>query len=272
MNAVAIGPLVFSGERFLAVIAVLVFIGVAEIAAWRRPAQAEALRRWSLIAVLGWVIAARVGFVATQFDSFRAAPLDALKLWQGGFAPQVGLFGLGLALFAALLRHPRAVTPLLLAAAFAGSGVAIARVALPDETRGRLPAIHLAELSGRPFPLAETTGQPLVINLWASWCPPCRRELPMMMEVAAETEGAQILFANQREGTEVIETYLAGQSLGTTGMLRDPEGALMEAFGMLGLPTTLFFDAEGKLQAAHTGEISRAQLRADLDDLERTTP
>ncbi|WP_282026578.1 TlpA disulfide reductase family protein [Limimaricola cinnabarinus] len=272
MSAVAIGPLVFSGERFLAVVAVLVFIAATEIAAWRRPAQAEALRRWSLIAVLGWVIAARAGFVAMQADSFRAAPLDVFKLWQGGFAPWAGLLGLALALGAALLRHPKALPPLLLAAALAGSGVAVTQAALPDQTGGRLPAIHLTELSGRPYPLAETAGRPLVVNLWATWCPPCRRELPMMMEVAAETEGAQILFVNQGETAAVIERYLAEQSLGTAGMLRDPEGVVMETFELLGLPTTLFFDAEGRLQTAHTGEISRAQLQAGIDALEGAAP
>jgi len=52
-------------------------------------------------------------------------------------------------------------------------------------------------------------------------------------------------------------------------MIRDPDSALMQKFGMLGLPSTLFFAADGSLQAVHTGEISRAALLAAIDDLRR---
>ncbi|SFP93090.1 TlpA disulfide reductase family protein [Tranquillimonas alkanivorans] len=272
MNAVAIGPLVFSNARFQAVLAIFVFLAVVELIAWRWPRHAQDARPWSILALLSWIGAARLGFVGAEWDSFAAAPLDVLALWQGGFDPLAGLAGFGVVTLLGTLRRPSVAAPLLAAAACAGIAVAGARLALPDEASGRLPEIALPDLSGRPVPLTDAEGRPVVINLWASWCPPCRREMPMMMEVATARDDAAVRFANQRERAATISDFLRRQGLASDAVLRDPDGRLMERFDLLGLPSTLFFDAEGRLEAVHTGEISRAQLNARIDDLTRETP
>lgn len=84
----------------------------------------------------------------------------------------------------------------------------------------------------------------------------------MMTELAAELPEVRFVFANQGEGADQIFAFLAAESLPLSGMLRDPQGHLMSRLRAVGLPSTLVFDEQDLLVAAHTGEISRAALRA----------
>jgi thiol-disulfide isomerase/thioredoxin len=108
---------------------------------------------------------------------------------------------------------------------------------------------------------------PRVVNLWATWCPPCRREMPMMAELAADTEGVAFVFANQGEGKQAVRRYLASAGLSLETILIDPFSALSRFYGAPGLPATLFIDAEGILRHAHLGEISREVLQSNIDRL-----
>ncbi|WP_062562785.1 TlpA disulfide reductase family protein [Paracoccus aminovorans] len=256
MNAVSIGPLVFDGARFAAVVGLLLFFMVVEIMARLQKGDAA---RWAGFAVLAWIVAARMGFVAANWPVFAAHPLDALKLWQGGFLPAAGWAGGGAVLLVALLRKARgAALPLALGGAVAmAAHLAVTNaltrppVALPEE--------KLIALDGRGVQLAGRH-RPVVLNLWATWCPPCRREMPMMTDLAAHTPGVEFVFANQGEDAGQVRAFLAAEKLPDQGMIRDPHGRLMGALGAVGLPSTLVFDARGRLVAAHTGEISRAAL------------
>ncbi|MCJ1900535.1 MULTISPECIES: TlpA disulfide reductase family protein [Paracoccus] len=256
MNAISIGPLVFDGARFAAVVALLLFFAVIEIAARLQKGDAG---RWAGIAVLAWIVGARVGFVIANWPAFAAHPLDALKLWQGGFLPVAGWVGGIAVLSLALLRRVRgAALPLVLggAAALAGHQAVIAALPRPSVT---IPDMQLIALDGGGVQLAGRE-RPMVLNLWATWCPPCRREMPMMTDLAANTPGVEFVFANQGEEAARIMAFLRDENLPREGMIRDPHGRLMEALGAVGLPSTLVFDAKGRLVAAQTGEISRAAL------------
>jgi len=256
VNAISIGPLVFDGARFAAVVGLLLFFAVAEIMARLQKSDAA---RWAGFAVLAWIVAARVGFVAANWPAFAAHPLDALKLWQGGFLPAAGWAGGGAVLLAALLRKVRGVA---LPLALGGVAALIAHLAVtaalmrPAVT---LPPLQLIALDGRGVQLAGRH-RPVVLNLWATWCPPCRREMPMMTDLAAATPGVDFVFANQGEEAGQVLAFLEAEDLPHAGMVRDPRSRLMAAMDAVGLPSTLVFDAKGRLVAAHTGEISRAAL------------
>ncbi|RDD69672.1 TlpA family protein disulfide reductase, partial [Paracoccus versutus] len=90
MNAVSIGPLVFDVARFAAIVGLLLFFVVTEIMARLQKSDAS---RWAGCAVLAWIAAARMGFVVANWPSFADHPLDAIKLWQGGFLPAAGWAG-----------------------------------------------------------------------------------------------------------------------------------------------------------------------------------
>lgn len=264
MQGVEIGPLVFSGPRFAAIVGVTVFLIVTEIIARRR---GPAFRRWSGQVVIGGVISARVGFVALHWPDFMIDPLSAFYVWQGGFSlggASVAVAGISLW---HLWRLPRDTIPALLSLAAA---LALANVAFQisgDAATTPLPSTSFATVAGDPPVLSDRGGKPLVINLWASWCPPCRRELPMMAEVASQLSDVDIVFANQGEGPTVVEDFLAREGLTLGTVVLDGGQSLYGHYGALGLPATLFIGADGRLQNTHLGEISRSQLNAEIQKL-----
>lgn len=270
MNSISIGPLVFSHGRFIAVLTILAFVLATEILARRRPDSVNPIRFWANMALVIWIVAARLGFVWAHWDAFAPDPWTVLAIWQGGFDTRTGTFGLGATLFAAFISRPRAAGPVLAGVVAAALVFSVGTLLLPDETRGRIPAASFADLTGAPVSLAQRDGQPLVLNLWATWCPPCRREMPMMVDVAGSQEGVDIVFANQGEREGTIRNYLDLTDLSTDGVVRDPNNALMQKFALQGLPSTLFFAADGSLRAVHTGEISRAALLSGIEDLKNT--
>ncbi|AXC49540.1 TlpA family protein disulfide reductase [Paracoccus suum] len=267
MNAVSIGPLVFDGARFAAIFALLLFFAVAEIVA--RGQRGQVLRgdpaRWTWLAAIAWIMGARIGFVAMNWAEFSPHPWDSVKLWQGGFLPAGG-WAAGLAVFLlAMLRDVRgALAPLALGSAAALVTHLAIPVAFPM-TKPDLPPMQLMALDGAPVQLTGRE-RSVVLNLWASWCPPCRREMPMMTDLAARTPGVDFIFANQGEGADQIDAFLRGEGLPPAGMVRDPQSGLMAALEAIGLPSTLVFDAGGRLIGAHTGEISRAALGRMIAD------
>lgn len=255
MNAVSLGPLVFDGARFAAVVGLLLFFAVTEIMARLHRGDAA---RWAGFAVLVWIVAARLGFVAVNWPAFAAHPLDALKLWQGGFLPVAGWVGGVAVLLAAWRRERGALVPLVLGGVAALVAHQAVTVTL-TRPAVMIPDMQLIALDGSGVQLAGRD-RVVVLNLWATWCPPCRREMPMMTDLAAKTPGVDFVFANQGEDAGQVLAFLDAEGLPAKGMIRDPRNRLMAELDAIGLPATLVFDATGRMVAAHTGEISRAAL------------
>ncbi|WP_299361585.1 TlpA disulfide reductase family protein [uncultured Paracoccus sp.] len=266
MTGISIGPLAFDPARFGAVLAILLYVSVAELVSWvqRRRGRPDTGLYWSTLTLIGWVVGARIGFVAANAAVFADHPLDAIKLWQGGFAPAAGWIAGGLVLLVALLGgQPGALRTTLPAAAVAALTLLLTAASFPPPDI-RLPALSLQTLDGRAAQLAGQ-GRPVVLNLWATWCPPCRREMPMMMELAASTPDVRFVFANQGESTAQIRSFLADEGLPADDVLRDNQQQLTAELGVAGMPSTLVFDADGDLVAARTGELSRAALVGLVD-------
>ncbi|MCZ4088779.1 TlpA family protein disulfide reductase [Sinorhizobium psoraleae] len=110
----------------------------------------------------------------------------------------------------------------------------------------------------------RSQGRPAVLNLWASWCPPCRREMPMMADMAGSNPQVDFLFANQGEGRKAIAAYLRHTGVDLKTILLDPFADLSRHYGAMGLPATLFINPDGTLAATHLGEISREALAERL--------
>ena len=138
------------------------------------------------------------------------------------------------------------------------------------ETTTDVPDVTIERLDGDTLALADLHGKPLVINLWATWCPPCRRELPLLQSMADRNPGVRFLFADQGEPRAVVESYLAARDdLNLSTVLLDRDGLLSADLNVLGLPTTYFFDANGHLAVTHVGEVSSVELLNYLSDLQR---
>lgn len=268
MGGAALGPVVLSAERAAVLAGFLILVIFAGLLSRRR---GERINRWATGAALATFLGARAGFVLMHFDVFRSDPLSVLAVWQGGFSLVGGTIGFVLASLWFMRRDRVLIVPALILS-FAGSAVGTAiwlllageGAALPDHVR-------LVELDGSPVRPAEWHGRPVVINLWASWCPPCRREMPMMAEIAAAGTGVELIFVNQGENAATIRRYLSQEDLLIHPIL-DPGHQLMQHFNAMGLPATLFIDAEGRLAFAYMGEISHAQLLAGMNRLRPALP
>lgn len=123
-----------------------------------------------------------------------------------------------------------------------------------------VPQLEYQTLTEEPITLAELRGKPLVVNLWASWCPPCRREMPAFMQAQQEWSSVNFVFLNQGEFSYTVESFLQKQKLTLTNVLLDSSQSTMHQMGFGGLPATLFYNTEGQLIYTHTGELSEKGL------------
>lgn len=133
---------------------------------------------------------------------------------------------------------------------------------------GGLPALELDCLgSGPAVTLSGLRGRPTVVNVWASWCSPCAREMPIL-ERAHRRVGEQVAFL----GIDLLDrpdaAARASRDFGMTfPSVQDPDGLLRAELGLPGPPATLLVDADGRIVHKEYGEISSA---AQLDGLLRT--
>ena len=134
--------------------------------------------------------------------------------------------------------------------------------------RPALPALQLVTLQGEPLDLASAArGQPTVVNLWASWCGPCRTEMPLLAAAQQRTPGVRFLFVNQGESAAAVQDYLAQQGFTLERVLLDRQAQLGAQLGSGGLPSTFFYDVNGQMVAQHMGLLSSASLAARLAQL-----
>lgn len=212
------------------------------------------------------LLAARTAYVLRWWPEYVAAPLSIVAIGDGGFNVWVGLsVGLGWALWR-VRRHPAQRRPVLygFVAGLALWGAAQAGLSALQRTAPPLPSLTLATPEGRPVALDTYRGSPVVMNLWASWCPPCRREMPVLAKAQADFPNVRFLMINQGEAAHTVEAFVQSQGLRFDHLLLDPASQAMQAAGARGLPTTLFFDANGRLVDAHLGELTAARLRDTL--------
>ncbi|OZB74055.1 MAG: alkyl hydroperoxide reductase, partial [Thiomonas sp. 14-64-326] len=156
--------------------------------------------------------------------------------------------------------------------ASAGAAIVLAgmgALTLLQPARPLLPDLTLQTLQGRSVALASLRGQPLVVNLWATWCPPCRRELPLLIQAAQQQTGARIVLVNEGEAAPRVAAYLQRERLTDPGVLLDPGNRLLSLYQSPGLPTTLFIRADGTVQRVHIGELSTATLQQGIAALRK---
>ncbi|MFJ2536325.1 prolipoprotein diacylglyceryl transferase family protein [Pseudomonas sp. NPDC087614] len=215
------------------------------------------------------ILTARIAFVAMYWSHYRNDPWQIIDLRDGGFLAWPGVIVLLLAALYRGWRRPGARRPLGFGVA---SGVAfwlLATLSLNIYEQGtRLPDISLRNAAGDTIKLSDYQGGPLVINLWATWCPPCRREMPVLESAQQQRPDLTFLFVNQAESMQSVATFLETQGLSLSNVLFDRGGRLGQAVGSMALPTTLFYSPDGRLLASHLGELSNASLARALENFD----
>ena len=224
--------------------------------------------------VLAGVVAARLAFVWQWRGPYLEAPLSIVDIRDGGWDAATGLaaaclYGLYRVRGRSGLRKPVVAAVLTSGVIWVVGSFAISlgsRDAVP------LPPLSLPSLQGSTVAVAGFAGKPTVVNLWASWCPPCRREMPMLQQAQAANADVNFVFVNQGETPPVIQRYLDRHQLTLKNVLADARLRTGAALGQRALPTTLFFDARGQLVSTRVGELSQATLMQRLSEVQARGP
>ena len=124
------------------------------------------------------------------------------------------------------------------------------------------PNFWLQLEDGRFMRLSDLKGKPVVINFWATWCPPCRAEMPELVKAAADKD-IVVLEINDGEDRDVVEDFAEAYGMSMPVVL-DKAGTLNERYLIQGLPTTYFIDSEGKLSSMVMGQITPEALESRL--------
>lgn len=130
------------------------------------------------------------------------------------------------------------------------------------------PNFTLELLDGGTFQLSDHKGKPVLINFFASWCLPCKEEIPALEKVSHEYKEKGVVFlAIAVDDTEEKVRELITR-LGFTFLIGlDDSRAVQEAFGLYGVPTTYFIDKEGITSYFHSGTVTEELLHHELDKL-----
>lgn len=254
-------------------------------------AQAERIV-WG--AALAGLLAARLGHVLHYWDAFAASPWAMLDIRDGGWFAPLGYAAAGAWMAWRAWPVPTLQRALGQAVAVAGGvyatgllGIAIytgtlggslgtfAAGASGGTTQKAVPNVALVALASPGTPTSAPTsslpqivhGKPAVVNLWATWCGPCRAEMPTLAAAQQANPDVAFVFVNQGESSPAVLAYLQRSGLGLHNVWLDSSGSLGTAINAPGLPTTLFFNAQGQQVDAHFGVLNAAALRVKLGQI-----
>jgi cytochrome c biogenesis protein CcmG, thiol:disulfide interchange protein DsbE len=187
----------------------------------------------------------RIGLVLQLTAVTLVAALLALLVWR------VVNIGQGARLVNAVRAHEKPLAP----------NFRLKVLWAHDETWG---ASARASLRDGPLSLSELRGQPVVLNFWASWCIPCRREAPRLA-ASAEAHRGQVVFLglDVKDFSSDARGFLRHFHVNYVSV-RDGGGGSYDAYGLTGLPETYFLDRRGRIVAHVVGEISRTSLEAGI--------
>ncbi|WP_205342741.1 TlpA disulfide reductase family protein [Denitrificimonas caeni] len=218
------------------------------------------------------VLVARLAFIMQYFQQYTGNLWQMIDIRDGGFLLLPGviaavLVGIYKAWRQAPLRVPLAIGVCVGLLVWGASFSVLNAL----QSSQKIPDLAVRDIAGEPVLLQDLTGKPLVINLWATWCPPCRREMPVLAAAQQANPDIRFVFINQGEGQRLVEKFLAQQQLSLDNNLLDSGGRVGQAIGSLSLPTTLFYSADGLLKNNHLGELSHASLKHALRHISTET-
>ena len=167
----------------------------------------------------------------------------------------------------ALINAPAAQTP---AAASGASEPSAKAPAVPES----LPDVRMPDLSGTERSLRDFLGHPLIVNFWATWCDPCRREMPLLQQLWTQYRPAGLQVVGIAvDSRTAVQQYLRTTRVGYPLLVGEDEGsAAVARFGIEPvLPFSVFADAKGRIVAVKVGELHPAEARFIVAQVEQVT-
>jgi thiol-disulfide isomerase/thioredoxin len=167
--------------------------------------------------------------------------------------PQIGLLG-GLAWFGTALLVLLLALP---AAAAAEEEKMRLGEFIPATPPQPAPEVDFTDADGKPVSLADFKGKPVVVNLWATWCQPCLKEMPSLDRLQSSLEGrlAVAAVSEDRAGAKQVGPFVAAMGLQNLKIYLDPKSDVGHAFNVRGLPTSILIDARGRVVGRVEGAV-----------------
>jgi len=125
------------------------------------------------------------------------------------------------------------------------------------------PDFALVLEDGSHLRLSDIQGRPVIINFWATWCGPCRIEMPELMRAASKDADLVLLAVNVQESRETVAPFAEEFEMDTL-VIMDADGVLKTRYGVRGLPTTVFVNRAGEIGFIHAGILTPATLEEQL--------
>ncbi len=170
-------------------------------------------------------------------------------------------------------RRPSRAMGVVIALAVAAS-VAVAGCSGGSDgsAKGSLPDVKLVELNTGKATSWDGKGRPMVVNLWASWCVPCRTEMPAFDEVH-QALGDKVAIVGVTDDPDRSAAKKAAAASKVSYPLKvDVDQELMVDLDVSGLPATIFVDADGTIVGRHTGALTKAELLREIEKRYDITP
>lgn len=145
----------------------------------------------------------------------------------------------------------------------------------PPSARKAMPNLVLAQLGGGEWKLADHRGQVVLINYWATWCGPCREEMPGLIDLDRQLgqKGLAVVGVSiDKGGHDKVRAFV--DSFGVTYPVAFPDPLSQMEWGMAGVPTTVLVDRQGRVAKSYLGAVRERDFRSDVETLlaEPATP
>jgi thiol-disulfide isomerase/thioredoxin len=141
-----------------------------------------------------------------------------------------------------------------------------AQTLTPDDVKGKVaPDFALQDLQGKQIKLSDFRGKAVLLNFWATWCGPCKVEMPWFVELQKQygPQGLEIVgVALDDSGKDTIQKY--AKDMGVNYTILQGRDEVGDAYGAIGLPTTYFIDRDGKIIDSASGLVSRSEIEGNI--------
>ncbi len=289
LQAFTIGPFLVPTWPVVVVLSLVFAVAAAHHAGKRANLDAKWVRGVAEGSAWLGLLGARAGYVIAHWSAFQEQPWTAFYFWQPGYLVAAGV-ALGLAYSGVQLKYRistlrgRYLGALaggyLAGAVVLGAAVLVLHAAVPPgsiRSGQDVPDFTLVDLRGETVSLSDLRGRAVVLNFWATWCPPCRREMPLLDNFQSRygPRGLTVVGVALDEPVTTVAPFIAAMGVKYPIWVDAPEPraghassrGLFERFAGVGLPTTVFIRKDGRVLDVHVGELTRALLEERAQEL-----
>jgi thiol-disulfide isomerase/thioredoxin len=208
------------------------------------------------------LLVGRAVFVLRFAESYQSV-WDVLDIRDRGFDLSSSILTGALLLIIQLKRKPEQRLVLVSAAVTSTLLFAITMTVFnAGPPQSTMPDLVLEQLNGQKIKIKQISQDKItVVNLWATWCPPCRREMPVFAEAQQLNPDVRFIMLNQGESSNTVKQFIQRIKQQFGYVMLDKNGDMATIMNAHGLPMTLYYDQNGNLVNSHFGEVSAATLQ-----------